>query len=219
VHQQVASVHQVECLIWKGVGEEIVLPDLYAWTRKRLEQTDIEVDRKHRARIAHTLGEESRRRTATGTRIETAPAHAHPDRIELTDRVWIANFREKTEPDPLELLSALLRKRVLGHGTRRYTARREAQRPRPPRGDQPVAATTDSALPVSSVKRVTTRWERAPQSSNLSINGVATKLSADRSTAALRSPSRPVPVLGPRSAEVDPASPLSTVRPSSGRYR
>jgi hypothetical protein len=52
---------------------------------------------------------------ASGTHVETAPAFAHPNRIEKTDAERVVKPLEKLETFALELLRIEPREHVLGH--------------------------------------------------------------------------------------------------------
>ena len=106
---------KVERRFGKGVAQQIVSADLDAITGERLQQAHIEVERDHRARIAYPRGKQPRRRAGPSAHVETTPARANSDRIELPDRVRIEDLLQERQPRPLELFGPVLTERVLSH--------------------------------------------------------------------------------------------------------
>jgi hypothetical protein len=92
-----------------------VSADLDAITGERFQQAHIEVERDNRTRIAYPRREQPRRRAGPSAHVETTPARADSDRIELPDRERIEDLLQERQPRPLELFGPVLTERVLRH--------------------------------------------------------------------------------------------------------
>ena len=70
MHQQIAGMHKIERCFGKRVADRIMSADLDTITGEPLQQPHVEVDRDHRARIAHPRRKQPRRRAGASAHVK-----------------------------------------------------------------------------------------------------------------------------------------------------
>jgi hypothetical protein len=106
-------VDEVKRGLGQLVGHEVVAAHLDPVARELGEEARVEVHRKHRARAPDPLGKHSRDRPSARPDIQTAPALADANRVQLTDGQRIVVLLERPQPTPLHIWRASLRQNVL----------------------------------------------------------------------------------------------------------
>ena len=94
------------------VGQEVVAAHLDPIARELVEQARVEIHRKHRARTPDPLGKHPRDRPSARADIQTTPALADANRVQLTDGQRIVILLEQPQPSPLHIWRASLRESV-----------------------------------------------------------------------------------------------------------
>lgn len=116
MHEQESCMHQVKSILRKLVGEKVVAADLDLIGRQRFEEACVEIDRKHRARGANTLGKHLRDRSPAGPDVQTAPPLADPDGVQLPGGQGIVVLLHQPQTRPFEIQRALLREEIFAQG-------------------------------------------------------------------------------------------------------
>ncbi len=90
------------------VGQEVMPAHLDPIARKLVEQARVEIHRNHGARDPDPLGEHACDRASARADIQTAPALANTNRIQLTDGQRIVVLLQQPQPSPLHIWRASL---------------------------------------------------------------------------------------------------------------
>jgi len=107
---------EVKLAFGQLVGQQVVTAHLDPIARELVEQADVEIHRKHRARAPDPLGKHPRDRPPARPGIQTTPALADPNRIKLTGAQRIVVLLKQPQPRPLQVRRTFLRKNVLSRG-------------------------------------------------------------------------------------------------------
>ena len=92
----------------KLVGQEVVAAHLDPIARKLVEEARVEIHRQHRASAPDSLGKHPCDRAFARTHVQTAPALADANRVQLTDTQRIVVLLQQTQPSPLHIWRASL---------------------------------------------------------------------------------------------------------------
>ena len=90
------------------VGQEVVAAHLDPIARELVEEAGVEIHRKHRARAPDPLGKHPCDRASARADIQTAPALADANRVQLTDGQRIVVLLQQPQPSPLHIWRASL---------------------------------------------------------------------------------------------------------------
>ena len=96
-------MHEVKRPFRKRVGQQVVAAHLDLIGRQRLEETGVEIDRKHRTRAADAFAKHPCDRASAGPDVQTAPALADANRVQLADSQGVVLVLEQPQTRPLEV--------------------------------------------------------------------------------------------------------------------
>jgi hypothetical protein len=107
-------VDEVKLHLGQPVAHQIVPAHLNSMASVPLKETGIDIQRQHRAGASHAAGQHPCHRAGAGADIQTAPALAHADRVQLSSRQRIVEMFKEPQASLLEIGRALLGEDVLG---------------------------------------------------------------------------------------------------------
>ncbi len=90
------------------VGQEVVVAHLDPIARELVEEARVEIHRKHRACAPDPLGKHPCDRATARADIQTAPALADANRVQLTEAKRIVVLLNQPQPSPLQIGRASL---------------------------------------------------------------------------------------------------------------